>query len=366
MSHSVQVTLIADQHVQILGKEINVHDLKTITLNSDGTIASFQAQEFCVRCEAPIPPDKALYPIPGDDGLCCVPCYNKWVDESIKAAKDRVQDSPLVKGGNEPVKIFDDGCYEVFWLGEPPKPGEFPSLVAGSSDWDIHELGKGITFWEARIMEWQGFRFLAFIDEGASLCVGICKADSVVADREPQEAQSSPRDYRICTTCKIHHYDNCGTCFRFGGAYAKLIPVDSERHFVPITAGAAHSSGATPDNWTACPECGSGSDGVPESTRDEGCPKCNLLAELYEQLPQTPRNYWVMTELFVHLHGSDVCNYQEALKVVLIVFAVLAQEGEITLSHYTAIKKRLEQYYGESAVAILDDLEKRLCEEKGK
>ena len=29
--------------------------------------------------------------------------------------------------------------------------------------------------------------------------------------------------------------------------------------------------------------------------------------ELYQQVEQTPRNYYVMTELFVMLHGSDVC-----------------------------------------------------------
>lgn len=38
------------------------------------------------------------------------------------------------------------------------------------------------------------------------------------------------------------------------------------------------------------------------------CYKCELLGELYKQVPQTPRNYWVMTELFVFLHGSDVCD----------------------------------------------------------
>lgn len=41
------------------------------------------------------------------------------------------------------------------------------------------------------------------------------------------------------------------------------------------------------------------------------CYKCELLAELYKQVPQTPRNYWVMTELFVLLHGSDVCDGDE-------------------------------------------------------
>ncbi len=47
-------------------------------------------------------------------------------------------------------------------------------------------------------------------------------------------------------------------------------------------------------------------------SEDKRCPKCDLLAELYEQAPQTPHNYWVMTELFVHLHGSDVCGHNAA------------------------------------------------------
>lgn len=38
------------------------------------------------------------------------------------------------------------------------------------------------------------------------------------------------------------------------------------------------------------------------------CPKCALLAELYEQVPKTPRNYYVATELIFILHGSDICD----------------------------------------------------------
>jgi len=37
------------------------------------------------------------------------------------------------------------------------------------------------------------------------------------------------------------------------------------------------------------------------------CMKCERLMELYERTPKTPRDYWVMTELFVMLHGGDVC-----------------------------------------------------------
>jgi len=37
------------------------------------------------------------------------------------------------------------------------------------------------------------------------------------------------------------------------------------------------------------------------------CKKCKLLMELFERTPMTNRDYWLMTELFVLLHGSDVC-----------------------------------------------------------
>ena len=37
------------------------------------------------------------------------------------------------------------------------------------------------------------------------------------------------------------------------------------------------------------------------------CVKCNYLSELYERTPKSNRDYWVMTELFILLHGSDEC-----------------------------------------------------------
>jgi len=39
------------------------------------------------------------------------------------------------------------------------------------------------------------------------------------------------------------------------------------------------------------------------------CERCALLLELYEGTDKTPRQYWLMTELFVLLHdGKDVCD----------------------------------------------------------
>lgn len=38
------------------------------------------------------------------------------------------------------------------------------------------------------------------------------------------------------------------------------------------------------------------------------CKKCTALNELFEATEKSDRLYWVMTELFVMLHGSDVCS----------------------------------------------------------
>lgn len=38
------------------------------------------------------------------------------------------------------------------------------------------------------------------------------------------------------------------------------------------------------------------------------CEKCALLAELYDDTPKSNRDYWIMTELFVYLHGGDICD----------------------------------------------------------
>jgi len=37
------------------------------------------------------------------------------------------------------------------------------------------------------------------------------------------------------------------------------------------------------------------------------CIRCNLLYELYNRTPKSERDYWIMTELFVLLHDSDIC-----------------------------------------------------------
>jgi len=38
MSHSVEVTLIADQEFEIQGRKVNIHDIKTIIVDGQGII----------------------------------------------------------------------------------------------------------------------------------------------------------------------------------------------------------------------------------------------------------------------------------------------------------------------------------------
>jgi len=46
------------------------------------------------------------------------------------------------------------------------------------------------------------------------------------------------------------------------------------------------------------------------------CIHCDQLLEFYRRTPQAPRDYWLMTEIFVAIHGSDVCNTSRgALKI---------------------------------------------------
>ena len=43
MSHAVEVKIIADQFINILGQEINIHDLERIVLDGQGNIVEFTA-----------------------------------------------------------------------------------------------------------------------------------------------------------------------------------------------------------------------------------------------------------------------------------------------------------------------------------
>ena len=51
---------------------------------------------------------------------------------------------------------------------------------------------------------------------------------------------------------------------------------------------------------------------------DNDCPHCKFLKELFGNLKNgTTREYWIMTEMMVYLHGgSDVCNYGTDIETV--------------------------------------------------
>jgi len=51
------------------------------------------------------------------------------------------------------------------------------------------------------------------------------------------------------------------------------------------------------------------------------CERCNLLSELYDRTPKSERDYWIMTELFVLLHGSDICTYSDDKCVTCDIFS---------------------------------------------
>jgi glycerol-3-phosphate cytidylyltransferase-like family protein len=39
------------------------------------------------------------------------------------------------------------------------------------------------------------------------------------------------------------------------------------------------------------------------------CPHCKFISETFKNAENsTDREYWLMTEVFVYLHGSDVCS----------------------------------------------------------
>lgn len=61
-------------------------------------------------------------------------------------------------------------------------------------------------------------------------------------------------EYRICRGCKIHHYENCRTCFGFG--------VYDNGKDTPVSAANAHDKDFLCD-VVSCPECKSTAKGMP-------------------------------------------------------------------------------------------------------
>lgn len=46
--------------------------------------------------------------------------------------------------------------------------------------------------------------------------------------------------------------------------------------------------------------------------KDDECPHCKFLYETFTNVDEsTNRDYYLMTETFVYLHGGDVCNWKK-------------------------------------------------------
>ena len=49
MSHSVKITLIADQEIKLLGKDVNIHDIDAIFLDNNGRVVNYLLKERKVK-----------------------------------------------------------------------------------------------------------------------------------------------------------------------------------------------------------------------------------------------------------------------------------------------------------------------------
>ena len=52
---------------------------------------------------------------------------------------------------------------------------------------------------------------------------------------------------------------------------------------------------------------------------DSTCPHCQFLSETFgNHAESTDREYWLMTEVFVYLHGGDFCEHSNKLKPLTV------------------------------------------------
>ena len=71
------------------------------------------------------------------------------------------------------------------------------------------------------------------------------------------------KEYRICTKCEIHHYENCESYYGFG-----VYKISSRKdEAFPVTAGEAIEGDLPHGLVLACPECGSTEEGVPANRK---------------------------------------------------------------------------------------------------
>lgn len=51
MSHSVKITLIADQYIQIKGQEVNIYDIETLVLDGAGVAVDVRLKRYVALTE---------------------------------------------------------------------------------------------------------------------------------------------------------------------------------------------------------------------------------------------------------------------------------------------------------------------------
>lgn len=56
---------------------------------------------------------------------------------------------------------------------------------------------------------------------------------------------------------------------------------------------------------------------IVETKQKKGCPHCGFLSDrFFIGDNKSPREYWLMTEMFVYLHRGDVCNFSKKGKTI--------------------------------------------------
>ena len=71
------------------------------------------------------------------------------------------------------------------------------------------------------------------------------------------------------------------------------------------------------------------------------CPHCKFLYDTFFADPEfTSKEYYLMTEVFVYLHGGDVCNYSTENKIQpLKVEPIDGIEGTCKPLHHKKVKQ---------------------------
>lgn len=100
MSHSVNVTLIADQFIEVAGEEVNVHSLETIRVDGHGQIVSFVERDKNVLVA--LASDKATL-----DARVGEPTWDEIVEAFYKDRDDKVRRGVVSGFGSRETLVVD-------------------------------------------------------------------------------------------------------------------------------------------------------------------------------------------------------------------------------------------------------------------